>query len=389
MSNSEKMSAANYRWKLLSSVSALTLLGSAYASGVAEAAEQDSRPPVWLELGWQFEGVSGSPVPFMPPFTDSFASLGAPSADIAQKVMAASYGAESGISFQPEGTGWVFSASVRYGRAHGHKKSGLQTNAPPLTFHTTGRFGRFPSSKPEVKFQDVHDSARASASNSDTHAIVDFQAGRDFGLGMSGHDSTSVLSAGVRFAQFKARSAVTLAGVPDFHFAHSFYRATFHAIYPFYGAWHDYAATSQNHMNFRGIGPSISWKASVPVAGNAENGELTFDWGANVALLFGRQTTRGEHQATGRYRGPGHSNNTFYGPSPPITHNRSRRVTVPNLGGFAGLSLQWNDAKLSLGYRGDFFFNALDTGIDTRHNTTRGYNGPFASISIGLGGPDN
>jgi hypothetical protein len=390
MSNSKNMRSANYRWKLLSSVSALTLLGSAYASGVAEAAQSDGRPPVWLELGWQFESVSGSPVPFMPPFTDKFAQVGAPSADIVQKVMAASYGAESGISFQPEGTNWVLSASIRYGRAHGHKQSGIQTNAPPLTFHTTGRFGQYPSSNPRVKFQPVHDSARASASNSDTHAIVDFQAGRDFGLGISAHDSTSVLSAGVRFAQFNAKAAVTLAAVPDFHFAHSFYVSFFHAVYPVSPAWHDYAATSQNHMNFRGAGPSISWKASVPVAGNAENGELTLDWGANAAVLFGRQTTRGQHQATGRYKGPGHYyNNTFYGPSPPISHNRSRRVAVPNVGGFAGLSLQWNDAKLSLGYRGDFFFNALDTGIDTRHDTTRGYYGPFASISIGLGGPDN
>lgn len=278
MRNSKNIRAANYRWKLLSSVSALTLLGSAYASGVAEAAEQDSRPPLWLELGWQFESVSGSPVPFMPPFTDKFALVGAPSPDIVQKVMAASYGGESGISFQPEGTNWVFSASIRYGRAHGHKKSGLQTNAPPLTFHTTGRFGRYPSSKPEVKFQAVHDSARAFASNSDTHAIVDFQAGRDFGLGMSGHDSTSVLSAGVRFAQFNARSAVTLAAVPDFHFAFSFYNSAFHTNFPFFSAWHNYAATAQNRMNFRGVGPSLSWKASVPVAGNAENGELTLDW---------------------------------------------------------------------------------------------------------------
>jgi hypothetical protein len=62
------------------------------------------------------------------------------------------------------------------------------------------------------------------------------------------------------------------------------------------------------------------------------------------------------------------------------------RVTVPNLGGFAALSYRFTNAKLSVGYRGDFFFGAMDRGLDTHKSVTTGFHGPFATISVGLGG---
>ena len=120
--------------------------------------------------------------------------------------------------------------------------------------------------------------------------------------------------------------------------------------------------------------------------GKPQDGEITFDWGINAALLFGRQKMRGHHQSTERYHGHKYSANYrkvlhhySYNPS------RSRSITVPNVGGFAGFSLRWPNAKVSLGYRGDFFFGAMDGGVDTRKNETLGFNGPYASISVGLG----
>jgi hypothetical protein len=56
------------------------------------------------------------------------------------------------------------------------------------------------------------------------------------------------------------------------------------------------------------------------------------------------------------------------------------------LGGFAGISYIFPNARLNLGYRADFFFGAMDGGIDTRITETRGFFGPYAAISIGLGG---
>jgi len=56
------------------------------------------------------------------------------------------------------------------------------------------------------------------------------------------------------------------------------------------------------------------------------------------------------------------------------------------VGGFAEISFRYADAKVSFGYRGDFFFGAIDGGIDTRKSENVGFYGPFASVSIGLGG---
>jgi len=61
-------------------------------------------------------------------------------------------------------------------------------------------------------------------------------------------------------------------------------------------------------------------------------------------------------------------------------------VIVPNIGGFAGLSLRFPNAKVSFGYRADAFFGAMDGGIDARKTYDRDFYGPFATISIGLGG---
>ena len=119
----------------------------------------------------------------------------------------------------------------------------------------------------------------------------------------------------------------------------------------------------------------------------------------NAAALFGRQKTRVQHHTTVRYNSGGlgpifHNYNphkSFYGELVTKTHIaptasiRSRNVTVPNVGGFVGLSYRYTDAKLSIGYRYDTFLNAMDTGIDATKKSNVTFNGPFASISFGIG----
>ncbi|HEY5239080.1 MAG TPA: hypothetical protein VIJ62_11915 [Rhizomicrobium sp.] len=124
------------------------------------------------------------------------------------------------------------------------------------------------------------------------------------------------------------------------------------------------------------------WQSAAPLLGNTQTGEIELDWGANAAVLFGRQQANGGHQTSSIYAGiyP-----RIYS-SKSGSFNRRRTVTVPNLGGFAGLSFLYADAKVSFGYRGDFFFGAMDAGNDTKKAETVGFYGPFAAISIGLGG---
>jgi len=122
--------------------------------------------------------------------------------------------------------------------------------------------------------------------------------------------------------------------------------------------------------------------------GNPDAGAVTFDWGLNGAVLFGRQHVTGSHETMAHHGSRQHNSGALPTLYPTVSHNtsRSRSVVVPNIGGFAGFSLRFPNAKVSLGYRVDAFFGAMDGGIDTRKTYDRDFYGPFATISIGLGG---
>lgn len=125
----------------------------------------------------------------------------------------------------------------------------------------------------------------------------------------------------------------------------------------------------------------------MPIAGNGADSELTVDWGVNGAVLFGRQRVNVHHQTTSYdYQQIFGSSYTAHRSTQTVNRKEAHSAVIPNLGGFAGLSLKFPNAKVSVGYRADFFFNAADNGIDTRHVVNEGFYGPFASISVGLGG---
>jgi hypothetical protein len=371
---------ATIRWKLLTGASALAL--SAYiASAGAALAEDNDHTTVWLELGTQLERNTGEPEPFSPPFLTE--NLHAPFYAVSplsvQRAPLYSIAGDAKLSFEPQGSDWMLSAAIRYGRSSGSKNSHQQT----VSYRSSGVTGdgANPYYVHLTRFGDT------VSTHKQDHLTLDFMAGKDVGLGLWNGKGSSRFNFGVRFAQFTSSTSTTLRQLPDpfksrvsyigiFTSKHKYHLYTHHNS--FYG--HDNISRS-----FRGVGPSISWNASVPFAGNTQTGELAFDWGANAALLFGRQKVKGEHQASGRYwKNFGRVPNSSYAP-PPTPVSRSRRVTVPNVGGFAGLSFAFASAKISLGYRADWFFNAIDGGIDTRKSENRGFHGPFASISIGLG----
>ena len=156
-----------------------------------------------------------------------------------------------------------------------------------------------------------------------------------------------------------------------------------------FASFHTYHATGYADRDFHGIGPALSWSGSAPFVGNSQGGEITFDWGANAALLFGKQRTRVRDMETGWSKAHAGDDNqsapyvTLY--QRPGGHSNDRSVTVPNLGASAGLSYRYTNAKISFGYRADVFFGAMDTGIDAVKKSNLTFNGPYASISVGLG----
>jgi len=365
------------RWQLLTTASVASLL-LASAGSHAEAAEDVGRPTVWIELGGQLEAIGGQPDLFTPPFVAAHlnAPYNAVSPVDATHPARSAFGGEGKVSFQPQGSDWVFSAAVRYGRSNRSKHLHQQS-----TTSFRQKTSKYNPAAPKFKYKNVRRFDDAATGQAESHAIIDFMAGKDVGLGMFHGQST--VNFGVRIAQFHSRSNTQFKSFPDPHYSTQF------AFNDPGAHHHSYAATAHLTRNFRGVGPSVAWEGNAAMLGRPDAGHLTFDWGVDASLLFGRQTVNGGHQMSTRY---------FHGspyalPPPPTTHTfhtspvrRSRTVIVPNAGGFAGLSVRYPNAKVSLGYRADFFFGAIDGGVDTRTSTTPGFYGPFATVSIGLGG---
>lgn len=365
--------------RLLATASAFVLTAYISSTGMAKAEDSD-RPTVWIELGGQMESLQGTSTPFTAPFMTAISPTPGPYAnnifDVSQRPARLAYGVDGAATFQPKGSDWSFSASLRYSRSNTNRHI-HQQSAPPTYvrngFHRTINPAAF---------------ADAKSSTDESHALLDFKVGKDVGLGAFGSDGLSTIDVGVRFAQFSTSSKTKDIGRPSI----SLHHLRFRYAYTFY----NYTMFAEAARTFRGVGPSLSWNASATLLGNKEDGELRLDWGVNGAVLFGRQkaklnhTTQAYHlpisQLASYYSGnyDAYQYTRTYRTSHP--HARSRGVVVPNLGGFAGVSVKYPNAKFSLGYRADFFFGAVDAGIDERHAKNLGFNGPFASISIGLGG---
>lgn len=382
-------SRATIRWKLLTGVSALTL--TAYVSSATVArAEDTARPTIWIELAGQLSRLQDGQETYAPPFV---ALTPSPFSSPTEAERPPLYGIDesAALTFQPEGSGWHFSAAIQYGRPgsskHVHHQS-YPSNFIAYEINRRGRHFYFSVYPSAARFTD------AVVKQTESHAIVDFQVGKDVGLGLFGAESSSSLNVGIRIAQFQSKSRAVLQEDPDWRFDPHVYGPNYYGFITqaVFQPYHSFSGTFRADRKFSGIGPSLSWKSSTPFAGNTEDGGLTLDWGVNAALLFGRQKTRTQHETTALYHPPGTIHppfpvgypSTLYHHAPP-PQTRSRNVTVPNVGSFAAISFNYAYAKVSLGYRADFFFNAIDGGIDTAKKENRAFFGPYASISIGLG----
>jgi hypothetical protein len=376
-----------FRVQLLSTASAAAILASVMAVDAAKAAD-DERPTVWIELGGQLERQSGLGDPFEAPFmlvtpTPKPYEKGSPIA--AQRAPNYSLGGEGKLTLEPQGSDWVFSAQIRYGRSQKHGQLHQQTNYGKTSYHsaTPSLHGSEPFStvyQPAAQFADT------IVKQSQSHAIIDFMAGKDVGLGIFGHDGSSVFSAGVRYAQFSSRSSALIKAVPHVELYNRVPTRFLH-YYPnlFIPGSHYllYSAFASATRSFRGVGPSLSWNASVPIIGNERVGGMSFDWGLNGAVLFGRQKATTSHHSTTHFK------TQKYPPTPTVVHQprrnvRSRSVLVPDVGLSASVSYRIESFKMTLGYRGDFFFGAVDAGWDARKTTDLTFHGPFLNFGVGL-----
>ena len=370
----------DFRWKLLTGASAVVLMGYFTSAPVAKAEESD-RPTVWIEIGGEFNRLQDSLQAYSPPFLALIPS-NFPSPQVNERPPRNAFDVNGSVLFQPEGSSWHFSAAIRSGRSVSNKHSHHETY--PSVFYRyqinpRGVKGYFPVYPIAQRFVD------ADVKQSESHAVIDFDVGKDVGLGLFNSQESS-LNVGIRFAQFQSKSRINLHADPDWHFSPYVYTNYFgFIIQTVYQPYHSFAGSLLATRSFTGVGPSISWSSSASLAGNKERGELTFDFGMNGAVLFGRQKTQTHHQTTSIYKPAWQHVVEYQLPATP-EHTRSRNVAVPNLGGFAGVSFRYPNVKVSFGYKADFFFGAMDGGIDVRRTEDVGFHGPYASVSIGLGG---
>jgi hypothetical protein len=382
----QKNNRAIARWQLLASVSALALVAN--AASQAHAEDTDG-PTVWIELGGQLERQSGGFEPFTPPFVSHIDTTAFTPPSAAQRPPRYATGFEGKLLIEPQGPDWVLSAAIRYGRSNRSSRLHEETKPPsPYFLESIPAFDLYvnrPETPAARRFVD------SNATTKSSHLVLDFQVGKDVGLGLFGKGGSSTIGVGVRFAQFSSKTDVTLDADPNFSISYKYSTTAFNYFTGRFNvpqqSWDLYTSKGKILRSFHGIGPSANWDASVPVLGHEDGGEISVDWGANVAVLFGRQKVLAKHN-TGQinHYPSGLQTRT----STPTTHHytypHSRSVIVPNVGGFAGLSLKFPNVKVSLGYRADIFFGAMDGGVDTRKTYDRAFYGPFASFSVGLGG---
>jgi hypothetical protein len=108
-------SSVAIRWKLLAGASVLALTAHLALSGPASAEDAD-RPTVWIELGGQWSTLQDGVETFNPTLMAGRPAKFEPSQKF-EKPARHGFDEFGAISLQPEGSSWVVSAAVQYGRA--------------------------------------------------------------------------------------------------------------------------------------------------------------------------------------------------------------------------------------------------------------------------------
>ena len=313
---------ANIRHLLLGGASALAMLAV-----VTTQAAADGQDHFTIELGGQYGIESGGSTDWFQPAGGEGGELYNSGGNIYTVRPSHSWNIDGAIKFQPAGMDLIFKLGAQYGRT-GAKHSDKAITFAPSYYGSTAYY-------------------TAHARHQEEHVKVDFQVGKDFGLGMFGNNGgTSIFSAGIRYAQYNARTNI------DFSTSTKYWVT---------------GGTARVARRFSGVGPMISWEASAPISDDG----FALDWGAELAVLFGRQKVFGSVTYNDNYT---------------YTAGSHRNVTVPEVGGFMGISYTCPDApaKLTFGYKVDALFNLYDGGLFVSRDTDRITHGPFLKVAIGV-----
>jgi hypothetical protein len=297
--------------------SAIALIATA---GLAGAANAQDAGGFWLQFAGGINFDSGGGFDTVP--ADSFAG----SLVGTQKIKPRDdWDVDAKIGYQPHGSPWSIALGVKYGRSFGRHRdfSGTTTTAD-------GYYG-----------------IEGRATTNVSHAIVDFEVGRDVGMGRN----PTTIGLGVRYAHFAANT-----------------RGTFSTFFQSYDSEEFYSSSGTFQISRRSnlVGPRIFVNSSIPLA----TSHFAVGWGADAAVLFGTTSVDGAAVF---------SDGDVYAD---LSGHRSESVTVPNVG--AHLSLDYHTPStpvtISLGYRVDAYFGAIDGGLDVERKVDIIEHGPYLSM---------
>ena len=363
--------------------------------------QDGKRPTLWLTVGGNYNAVLNTKNdPYNPLALSNFPNggnptppwaAGLPTPDQLQKTPKSGFDWEGSLSYQPEDSDWVLKAGIRYGRTahnnstHESQYAGTRTKwviFPHFTLPCTFFDQNYPTFSDRCRHGGFKEFVDSHDHESEHHAILDFTIGRNVGIGMFNEKGMGTISAGLRVAQFNSHAMFQLGAGPHYDLNHKY-----HEDYDFY---------STENRSTHGMGPELAWDASNPILGSSNDGQIAIDWGVNAAVLFARQSVNLHHTVKHCFVHGGGSlaacdggGISGYGDArvvePADDVSRSSNVTVPNLGAHLGLSVQYQNAKISFGYRTDQFFKAMDGGEYTRDRMNRGFSGAYANLSLGFG----
>jgi hypothetical protein len=226
---------------------------------------------------------------------------------------------------------------------------GFRPADSPWSFVGRVRYGESNKEHDDSTYYTTFTASRAKADHREHQIIADLEIGRDVGLGALDNDIR--VFAGIRFANFKGKGS---------------YSNNYSGFVTPTGSDVDI------RREFTGIGPRIGFDATLPLGD-----QFGLDIGAAGAALFGKQ----------KFDADGTAYSGFL--STQVDDHRSKRVVVPNLEASAALSwLITDNAKFSLGYRVDSYFDVYDNGDinGSRDEGDRIIHGPFVKFTIGGGG---
>ncbi len=343
---------------------------------------RDGPYPFTVEIGGQVQRHDAPNETLRPDFIDTFETAGIDPSGADDQDLDWGDGRQVKLVYRPDAI-WNVSLAAR----HGETNHGGRLNQEGETVLTCNL--KYPCGGGDYAFINYSD---YKVFEREEHSIVDFAVGRDIGLGAR-EPILSMVSLGVRYAQFNSRTDVSVSGTPDWQTPLENWGAIpGYGKYPEPAQHHVYKGKMAADREFEGVGPVLSWDLSKQVLGSNELGSLDVDISLSGGVLFGKQKTAIEGAIEGSYydwtrydwfvlhEGPVSAYETS------LDATRSKSVTVPTAGLSVGLSYRIGGASVGAGYRWERYYDAIDGGITEYKSYDRTVDGPYMKLSVGFGG---